>query len=99
MPFETSVDEAHNERPLRLSKHGIECSMSSSGNHYDNACVESFFASLMREHVNRVRHRTRDRARADIVDYMEVFYNRKQRQGYIGNIRPDNYEKQSTGSL
>ena len=82
-----------------LAKHGVECSMSSSGNCYDNAVVESFFGLLKRERVNRVRYRTRDEARADLFDYIEVFYNRKRRHGYLGNISPDDFEKRSTGSF
>jgi putative transposase len=82
-----------------LAKHGIKCSMSGSGNCYDNAAMESFFASLKRERINRVRYRTRDQARADIFDYIEVFYNRKRRHGYLGNISPDDYEAQSIGSF
>jgi len=82
-----------------LAKHGIACSMSSSGNCYDNAVVESFFGILKRERVNRVRYRTRDEARADIFEYIEVFYNRKRRHGYLGNISPADYEDRSTGSF
>jgi len=82
-----------------LARHGIECSMSSSGNCYDNAVAESFFGLLKRERVNRTRYRTRDEARADIFDYIEVFYNRKRRHGYLGNISPVDFEKRSTGSL
>ena len=82
-----------------LAKHGIECSMSSSGNCYDNAAVESFFGLLKRERVNRVRYRTRDQARADVFDYIEVFYNRKRRHGYLGNISPADFEERSTGSF
>jgi len=82
-----------------LAKHDIKCSMSGSGNCYDNAAMESFFASLKRERINRVRYRTRDQARADIFDYIEVFYNRKRRHGYLGNISPDDFETQSTGSF
>lgn len=82
-----------------LAKHGIDCSMSSTGNCYDNAVVESFFAVLKRERVNRVRYRTRDEARADLFEYIEVFYNRKRRHGYLGNISPDDFERQSTGSF
>jgi len=82
-----------------LASHGIECSMSSSGNCYDNAVVESFFGLLKRERVNRVRYRTRDQARADLFDYIEVFYNRKRRHGYLGNISPADFEKRSTGSF
>jgi len=82
-----------------LAKHKIQCSMSSTGNCYDNAVAESFFGLLKRERVNRTRYRTRDEARADIFDYIEVFYNRKRRHGYLGNISPVDFEKQSTGSL
>jgi len=82
-----------------LAKYGIDCSMSSSGNCYDNAVVESFFGLLKRERVNRVRYRTRDQARADLFDYIEVFYNRKRRHGYLGNISPADFEERSTGSF
>ncbi len=82
-----------------LAKHGIQCSMSSSGNCYDNAVVESFFGLLKRERVNRVRYRTRDQARADLFDYIEVFYNRKRRHGYLGNVSPADFEEPSTGSF
>ncbi len=82
-----------------LARHGIECSMSSSGNCYDNAVVESFFGLLKRERVNRVRYRTREEARADLFEYIEVFYNRKRRHGYLGNISPDDFEEQATGSF
>ena len=71
--------------------------MSSSGNCYDNAVVESFFGVLKRERVNRVRYRTRDEARSDLFEYIEVFYNRKRRHGYLGNISPAEFEKNSAG--
>ena len=80
-----------------LAKHGIACSMSSAGNCYDNAVVESFFGLLKRERVNRLRYRTRDEARADLFEYIEVFYNRKRRHGYLGNISPADFERQSAG--
>lgn len=82
-----------------LAKHNIECSMSRTGNCWDNAVAESFFGLLKRERVNRRRYRTRDEARADIFDYIEVFYNRKRRHGYLGQISPVDFERQSTGSL
>ena len=82
-----------------LDKHGITASMSSTGNCYDNAVVESFFGALKRERVNRVRYRTREEARADLFEYIEVFYNRKRRHGYLGNISPDDFERQSIGSF
>lgn len=80
-----------------LTKHGIECSMSGRGNCYDNAVVESFFGLLKRERVNRVRYRTRDEARADLFDYIECFYNRKRRHGYLGSISPVAFEKRTLG--
>lgn len=90
-----SSDDFRNE----LKKYGIKPSMSSTGNCYDNAVVESFFGALKRERVNRVRYRTREQARADLFEYIEVFYNRKRRHSYIGNISPDDFERQSTGSF
>lgn len=73
--------------------------MSSKGNCYDNAVVESFFGVLKRERVNRVRYRTRDEARADLFRYIEVFYNTKRRHGYCGNMSPADFEAQSAGSF
>jgi len=61
--------------------------------------MESFFASLKRERVNRVRYRTRDQAQADIFAFIEVFYNRNRRHSYLGNISPDDFEQQSTESF
>jgi putative transposase len=86
-------DDFRNE----LAKHGIEASMSSTGNCYDNAVAESFFGLLKRERVNRVRYRTREEARADLFWYIEVFYNRKRRHGYLGNISPAEFEQKTTG--
>jgi transposase InsO family protein len=58
---------------------GITCSMSGKGSCYDNAVVESFFASLKRERTRRRKYRSRDEARTDVFDYIERFYNRKRR--------------------
>ena len=80
-----------------LKKHSIQCSMSGRGCCYDNAVVESFFGILKRERVNRVRYRTREEARADVFEYIECFYNRKRRHGYVGNISPAAFEKQTLG--
>jgi len=80
-----------------LDKHNIECSMSGRGNCYDNAVVESFFGLLKRERVHRTRYRTREEARADIFNYIECFYNRKRRHGYLGNISPVAFEERTSG--
>lgn len=82
-----------------LEKYNIECSMSGVGSCYDNAVAESFFGLMKRERSNRKRYKTRDEARADIFDYIEVFYNRKRRHGYIGNVSPAAFEEMSAGSL
>ena len=78
-----------------LKVNGITCSMSDKGSCYDNAVVESFFASLKRERTKRRNYRTRDEARADVFDYIERFYNRKRRHGYVGNISPVEFENRT----
>jgi putative transposase len=56
-----------------LVDHGIICSMSRSGNVWDNAATESFFSSLKTERAKRKTYRTRDEAKADVFDYIERF--------------------------
>ncbi len=56
--------------------HQLEPSMSRRGNCWDNAVAESFFSSLKKERIKKRIYKTRDLARADIFDYIEVFYNR-----------------------
>jgi putative transposase len=87
-----------NDFQLLLKRHGIICSLSGKGSCYDNAVVESFFATLKRERIKRHKYRTRDEARADIFDYIERFYNRQRRHGYIGNISPVEYENRTLGT-
>lgn len=80
-----------------LDEHGIQCSMSARGNCYDNAVIESFFGVLKRECLNRARFRTRDEARAAVFDYIECFYNRKRRHGYLGYVSPEEFENRTVG--
>jgi len=58
-----------------LKGHNLICSMSAVGSCADNASAESFFGQMKRERVNRRRYQTRMEARADIFDYIEMFYN------------------------
>ncbi|MEH2483228.1 transposase InsO family protein [Nitrobacteraceae bacterium AZCC 2146] len=58
-----------------MADSGIVCSMSRSGNVWDNAAMESFFSSLKTERTARKIYRTRNEARADVFDYIERFYN------------------------
>jgi putative transposase len=59
-----------------MADHGVVCSMSRSGNVWDNAAMESFFSSLKTERTTRRMYLTRDDAKADVFDYIERFYNR-----------------------
>ena len=79
---------ARDQELMLLQQHGISCSLSGAGSCYDNAVVESFFASLKRERIERRKYRTRDQARADVFDYIERFYNRQRRHSYVGKISP-----------
>ncbi len=71
-----------------LERHGIKQSMSRKGNCLDNAPMESFFASLKKEHVHPVRFRTREEAKAAVFDYIEVFYNRQRLHSALGYRTP-----------
>jgi putative transposase len=76
-----------------LARHGIECSMSRRGNCWDNAPMESFFASLKKELVHGADFATRAEARAAVVEYIEVFYNTKRRHSSLGYVSPAEYEQ------
>jgi putative transposase len=76
-----------------LHDNGIVCSMSRRGNCHDNAVAESFFQLLKRERIRRKIYLTRDAARSDVFDYIEVFYNAKRRHGANGGIAPVEYER------
>ena len=73
----------------------ITCSMSARGSCYDNAVVESFFASIKRERCKRRKYKTREEAMADIFDYIERFYNRKRSHSYLGYLSPVQFENQT----
>jgi len=75
-----------------LRDQGIECSMSGAGNCYDNAVVESFFALFKRERLHRRHYQSRAEARADIFQYIEIFYNRQRRHSSVGHISPEEFE-------
>jgi putative transposase len=72
--------------------------MGDRGSCYDNAVVEAFFASLKRECTRRRKYETREQARADVFDYIERFYNRNRRHGYVGNISPTEFEERASGA-
>jgi putative transposase len=77
-----------------MAEHGVTCSMSRSGNCWDNAAMESFFSSLKIERTRRKTYRTRDDAKADVFDYIECFYNPRRRHSTIGYLSPIAFEEQ-----
>ena len=76
-----------------LVGHGITCSMSRRANCWDNAPMESFFASLKKELVHDEDYQTRAEARASLFEYIEVFYNRVRRHSSLGYRCPVEYEQ------
>jgi transposase InsO family protein len=71
---------------------GTTCSMSRSGNRWDNAAMESFFASLKTERTANKTYRKRNDAKTDVFDYIERFYNPKRRHSTIGYLSPMDFE-------
>lgn len=74
-----------------LARHGMLCSMSRKGNCYDNACAETFFATIKNEMIYLRRFKTRDEARKAIFKYIEIFYNRKRRHQSLDYLTPASY--------
>jgi putative transposase len=75
--------------------HDLQPSMSRRGNCWDNAVAESFFSSLKKERIRKRVYKTRDLARADVFDYIEVFYNRTRRHSHLGGVSPEAFERAS----
>ena len=76
-----------------LARHGIVCSMSRRANCWDNAPMESFFASLKKELTRGEIFATREEARASVFEYIEVFFNRIRRHSSLGYVSPTQYER------
>lgn len=77
-----------------LSDHGLEGSMSRRGNCHDNAVAESFFQLLKRERIKRKIYATRDDAKMDVFNYIEMFYNPKRQHSSNDGLSPLEYERQ-----
>ncbi len=75
-----------------LKHHNLLHSMSRRGNCHDNAVAESFFNLLKRERICRKAHRSRDKARQDVFDYIEMFYNSKRKHVRNGMLSPVEFE-------
>jgi transposase InsO family protein len=89
------VQYACGEFQKLLRRYGMVPSMSRKGDPYDNAVAESFFRTLKVELVYRRRFRTRAEARAEIVRYIESFYNGWRRHSSLGYLSPAEYERRA----
>ena len=78
-----------------MQDNGVTCSMSRSGNVWDNAAMESFFSTLKTERIERKAYRSRNQARADVFDFIERFYNPKRRHSTIGYPNPIEFERRA----
>ncbi|PXX61443.1 IS3 family transposase, partial [Pseudomonas sp. LAMO17WK12:I9] len=77
----------------------LVASMSRRGNCHDNAVAESFFQLLKRERIKRRIYTTRQDARSDVFDYIEMFYNAKRRHSFNNQLSPVEFEKRYAMSL
>ena len=76
-------------------KHNLIPSMSRRGNCWDNAVAESFFSSLKKERIKKRIYKIREMARADVSDYIEMFYNRITRYSHFDGMSPEAFEAAS----
>ena len=86
------VQYASDDYQHLLARRGITCSMSGRGDCYDNAMMESFWATLKTELVHHRKYATREQARRSIFEYVEVFYNRKRLHSSLGYVSPESFE-------
>lgn len=82
-----------------LKQHHMQVSMSRRGDCYDNATMESFFATLKAELEHYGRYVTRRQARSEIFEYIEVFYNRQRRHSSLGYLSPLQFEQRIVTSF
>ena len=76
-----------------LRDRNITCSMSRKANCWDNAMMESFFATLKKECVHHESYATREQARRSVFEYIELFYNTRRRHSALGYLSPEQFEQ------
>jgi len=86
------VQYASDDYLYLLQSHGMQVSMSGKGDCWDNAMMESFWATLKSELVNHQQYATRQEARRSIFQYIELFYNRKRLHSSLGYLSPEAFE-------
>jgi putative transposase len=84
---------ASQEYQQQLESYGMTCSMSRKGDCWDNAVAESFFHSLKTEWIKDTLYNTRDQARRDVVEFIEMFYNCRRLHSSLGYMTPNDFEK------
>jgi putative transposase len=86
------VQYASEDYQRLLEESGIQCSMSRSGDCYDNAVTESFFSGVKTELVNQQQYATRQEARLSLFEWIETFYNRRRLHSSLGYLSPEAFE-------
>lgn len=87
---------AAREYQCRLEESGLVCSMSAKGDCWDNAPVESFFATLKKELIHQRSYGSREEARLEVFEFIEVYYNRQRRHSTLGYLSPSEFEEKSS---
>ena len=87
------------ERQTFQRDHNLVSSMSRRGNCHDNAVAERFFQLLKRERIRRRVYATRDDARADVFNYIEMFYNSQSRHSSAAGLSPVEFEQRHSKRL
>jgi len=86
------VQYASDDYQRLLQLHKMRPSMSGKGDCWDNACAESFWATLKTELVHHQQYATREQARQSVFEYIEVFYNRKRLHSSLEYLSPEAFE-------
>lgn len=76
-----------------LKEHEVQISMSRKGDPYDNACIESFHATIKKELVYRNRFTTRTEAQKAVSSYIDTFYNARRKHSTLGYFSPNKFER------
>ncbi len=90
-------DAGHASRD-HLRDNGMTCRRSGTGDGLDHAVAERFFGSLKREPTSQRHYETRQDARDDVIESIEMFDNSRRLPSYLGYVRPNDYEKSTVGS-
>ena len=78
-----------------LAESGLVCSMSRKGDCWDNAPLESFFATLKKELIHQRNYASREQAQLEVFEFIEVYYNRQRRHSTLGYLSPVEFEQKA----